>query len=108
MGEIESMTVITDFITRAEIDSSIDTTPKSSTEKREPVSESNYCSECVGWGGSIMILTAYIGTFSNKIELCLNIVGAIGLLVICWKKKAYQPIFLNTAWIVGSIYNFES
>ena len=73
-----------------------------------PSKKKDYCLECVGWCGSIMILIAYVGSFTDLIEFWLNILGSVGLLVICWRKRAYQPVFLNSAWIVGSIYNFES
>ena len=73
-----------------------------------PSKKKAYCLECVGWCGSIMILIAYVGSFTDLIEFWLNILGSVGLLVICWRKRAYQPMFLNSAWIVGSIYNFSS
>ncbi len=65
-------------------------------------------SEIAGWVGSSLILTAYIGTFPDMTEFWLNIIGSAGLLLICWRKRAYQPMFLNSAWIVGSIYNLKS
>ena len=65
-------------------------------------------SEMIGWIGSSFILTAYVGSFDDMAEFWLNIVGSIGLLVICWRKRAYQPVFLNSAWIVGSIYKFKT
>lgn len=82
-------------------------TPTNTIDKG-PLKKTDYCLECVGWCGSIMILTAYIGSFTDLIEFWLNTLGSIGLLVICWRKRAYQPMFLNSAWIVGSIYNFSS
>jgi len=64
--------------------------------------------EIAGWVGSSLILTAYVGTLPVMTEFWLNIIGSAGLLLICWRKRAYQPIFLNSAWIVGSIYNLKS
>ena len=65
------------------------------------------CCEIMGWVGSSLILTAYIGTFSDITEFWLNVAGSAGLILICWRKKTYQPLFLNVAWIVGSIYNLK-
>lgn len=65
-----------------------------------------YTSESVAWIGSVLILTAYIGSLERTTNFIFNTVGATGVLIICVKKRAFQPILLNTAWIIGSCYKY--
>ena len=61
-----------------------------------------------GWLSLIAILLAYIlNTFLphlNKIiAIILNIFGSFFMLIICYKKKNWQPTILNFIWLVISI-----
>ena len=62
--------------------------------------------EISGWLGCCAILASYVGKgrFEETLDATLNIGGA--LLVSCIPKKAWQPIFVNSVWIIATIYNF--
>ena len=64
--------------------------------------------EIVGWGGSILIFVVYINPFDDVINLSFNIIGSLGLIVPCINKRAYQPIVINAAWVIGSFYKYFS
>ena len=64
--------------------------------------------EIVGWGGSILIFVVYINPFDDVINLSFNIIGSLGLIVPCINKRAYQPMVINVAWIIGSFYKYFS
>ena len=64
--------------------------------------------EIVGWGGSILILVVYINPLDDAINLSFNIIGSLGLILPCINKKAYQPMVINVAWIIGSFYKYFS
>ncbi|MBP9718948.1 MAG: hypothetical protein KBD46_00600 [Candidatus Levybacteria bacterium] len=58
----------------------------------------------IGWLGAIATLTAY---FLVSFEIVspkdlryqiLNLAGAIGLGIICYFKKTYQPMTVNIIW----------
>lgn len=58
----------------------------------------------IGWFGAIATLTAY---FLVSFEIVspkdlryqiLNLTGAIGLGIICYYKKTYQPMTVNIIW----------
>ncbi|MES2953050.1 MAG: hypothetical protein V4674_00635 [Patescibacteria group bacterium] len=60
--------------------------------------------ETFGWIGAMCILGAYalvsmgkIGSGSLSFQL-LNFVGALGVTLVSWKKRAYQPAIPNLAW----------
>ena len=65
-----------------------------------------YIIECIGWVGSALILVAYIGNLERTTNFIFNFVGSTGVLIVCIKKKAFQPILLNAAWIIGSFYKY--
>ena len=56
-----------------------------------------------------MILVAYfLMTFSfispqGLIYQSLNIIGSFGIVLITWKRKDYQPMFLNVVWMIIAI-----
>jgi hypothetical protein len=57
----------------------------------------------LGWTGSISILSAYGMSTHNltknkKLIDMMNIYGAFTVGLICYKKKAWQPFILETAW----------
>lgn len=60
----------------------------------------------VGWYGAFATLGAYflisfgiLGPMDLKYQL-LNLSGAIGLAIICFYKKTYQPLFVNIIWSI--------
>lgn len=66
--------------------------------------------EIFGWYGTIAIISAYFlnsfGVLSSADVLyqLLNISGAIGIVLISFKKQAYQPMILNIIWtIIGTL-----
>ena len=60
--------------------------------------------EIIGWIGTGLILTAYaLGSFriieiSSLVYQIMNLLGAMGVMYISFKKKTYQPGFLNLVW----------
>lgn len=78
-------------------------------DRESPLAETKYKKyiiEGVAWFGSALILTAYIGSLERTTYLLFNTLGAAGVLGVCIKKQAIQPIVLNTAWIIGSCYKY--
>ena len=75
---------------------------------------SNYCLfiphsyylESAAWGGSILVLMAYIGEFPKLTEFLMNTIGSSAIFCICVRKKAYQPMVLNAIWAIGSFYKY--
>lgn len=63
----------------------------------------------LGWYGAFATLTAYflvsIG-YVHARELpyqILNLTGAIGLGIVCYYKRTYQPLFVNIIWALIAI-----
>ena len=65
-----------------------------------------YAIEGIAWVGSGLILTAYIYPLDLETDFIFNLIGAASLLGVCMKKKAFQPMVLNTAWIIGGFYKY--
>lgn len=70
--------------------------------------------EIAGWYGTIAIIGAYALASFNIISSqslsyqILNITGALGLILVSWKKKVYQSVVLNIIWTfigLAAIYN---
>lgn len=66
--------------------------------------------EIEGWYGTVAILAAYaltsFGVISTQSYLyqILNVTGAIGIVIISLRKKAYQPAVLNIIWtLIGLV-----
>ena len=65
--------------------------------------------EIIGWYGTVAIVSAYallsFGAMASNsiIYQLLNATGALGILYISFKKKAYQPGILNIIWTVIAI-----
>lgn len=65
-----------------------------------------YIEEIVGWYGTVAIVVAYAMTSfgvlatSSLIYQILNGTGALGIVYISLKKKAYQPGVLNIIWAI--------
>ena len=65
-----------------------------------------YIIEGLAWTGSILILTAYISSLERTTDFLFNTLGAAGVIGVCIKKRAFQPIVLNAAWIIGGCYKY--
>ncbi|PIR74659.1 MAG: transporter [Candidatus Magasanikbacteria bacterium CG10_big_fil_rev_8_21_14_0_10_47_10] len=65
-----------------------------------------FLNEIIGWYGTVAIITAYallsFDFLSAKSLLyqILNATGALGIVYISFRKKAYQPGVLNIVWAV--------
>ena len=65
--------------------------------------------EIIGWYGAIAIILAYallsfnIIVSKSIVYQLLNATGAIGIVYISFKKKAYQPGVLNIIWTIIAI-----
>lgn len=65
--------------------------------------------EIIGWYGTIAIVSAYallsfgVLVSDNIVYQLLNATGAIGIVYISLKKKAYQPGVLNIIWMIIAI-----
>ena len=77
---------------------------------RESQSEENkyqkYIIEGFAWFGSVLIWTAYVSSLERTTDFLFNTLGAAGVIVVCIKKRAFQPIVLNAAWIIGGCYKY--
>lgn len=63
----------------------------------------------LGWYGAFATLTAYLlvslGVLHGR-DLSyqlLNLTGALGLATICYFKRTYQPLFVNTVWALIAV-----
>ena len=62
--------------------------------------------EGLGWYGTAAVLGAYALSSSDRLDLVggklgyqvLNTTGAMGVALVCWKRKTYQPLVINVAW----------
>ena len=58
----------------------------------------------IGWYGAIAVLGGYVlisFAVLQPLDLTyqlLNLSGSIGLGLICWYKRTYQPLFVNIIW----------
>ena len=65
--------------------------------------------EMFGWIGMLFILIAYAGvSFSlfdsgSVLFQSMNLVGALGVGMVSFYKKAYQPAMLNVVWGIIAI-----
>ncbi|MDB5265359.1 MAG: echA1 [Parcubacteria group bacterium] len=65
--------------------------------------------EAVGWYGTIAIVLAYaLVSFSvlpatDLWYQVLNGTGAVGIVIVSFYKKAYQPGILNIVWVVIAV-----
>ncbi|MEI8223966.1 MAG: hypothetical protein WCG20_02475 [bacterium] len=65
--------------------------------------------EGFGWYGTIAILSAY-GLVSFSVlqptdiwYQVLNGTGALGIVTVAFSKKDYQPVVLNTVWVLIAV-----
>lgn len=62
--------------------------------------------ELIGWYGAFAVLLAYalasFGMIATKglPYQFLNLTGSFGIIVVSFRKKAYQPIALNIIWML--------
>ena len=65
--------------------------------------------EIIGWYGTAVIVSAYallsfgVLASDSSIYQLLNASGAIGIVYISFKKKAYQPGVLNIIWTIIAV-----
>jgi len=57
----------------------------------------------LGWYGTVAILAAYALSSFDLLEKgipyqLLNLTGAAGVGLVCWVKRAWQPLGLEVAW----------
>ncbi len=62
--------------------------------------------ELFGWFGAFIIVGTYALVSFSFLEptgmwyQVLNVVGALGIVAVSFRKKAYQPAVLNVIWAV--------
>ena len=62
--------------------------------------------ETIGWVGMAMILTAYalanfhILSVDSITYQLLNIIGSLGIILVSYLRRNYQPMVLNIVWII--------
>lgn len=62
--------------------------------------------EIAGWYGTLAILGAYalssFGVLANTslVYQLLNFTGALGVAVVCWRKRTWQAFWLEAVWAV--------
>lgn len=60
--------------------------------------------ETAGWYGAAAVLSAYaLNSFGfiaahGVAYQALNASGALGIVLVSWSRKAYQPLALNAVW----------
>jgi hypothetical protein len=65
--------------------------------------------EGFGWYGAVAILAAYfLNSFGvighdSVVYQGLNVTGAIGIVLVSYAKRAYQPMALNAIWTLIGI-----
>lgn len=65
--------------------------------------------QIIGWIGMVLILVAYflvsfdIVTVHNIWFQLLNIVGSLGLALVAFGRRDWQPMVLNIIWILIAI-----
>lgn len=70
----------------------------------------NKLAELVGWAGTILIILTYasvsFGVISanSVIYQVLNFAAALGIFIVCWVKKAYQPVVTNLFWMAIAFF----
>ena len=70
----------------------------------QKVQKNNLLINIVGWYGAVATLSAYFlisAGFVHGKDLSyqlLNFSGAIGLAIICYHKRTYQPLVVNIIW----------
>lgn len=80
------------------------------SSKASPVKDkTNVLYEIVGWYGTVAIMGAYASNSFGVLDATnlwyqvLNGTGAVGIVLISLKKRAYQPAALNAIWTVIAV-----
>lgn len=65
--------------------------------------------ELFGWYGAVAIVTGYALVSFDQLDpssltyQLLNATGALGVLVVSYYKRVYQPVMINIVWLVVAI-----
>ena len=77
--------------------------------KKKIETKPHFLIELYGWYGAVAIVAAY-GLISFEIikpedlvYQLLNLSGSVGILLASLQKKDYQPVLLNTFWILIAV-----
>ncbi len=59
----------------------------------------------LGWYGTLAIVGAYLASSLDWMEQgtlyqLLNISGAIGVGLVCWRRRAWQALTLEVVWVL--------
>lgn len=63
----------------------------------------------LGWVGAAAVLAAYALTSLETASpthapvIALNVAGAAGIALASWKRRAYQSVLVNVAWLLIGI-----
>lgn len=74
-------------------------------------SRENFWIETLGWLGITAILLAYGLLVIGVLEAhgvwypVINGFGSLGVLILSWYKRAFQPFVLNLVWLGISVYS---
>ena len=69
-----------------------------------------YLIEIVGWGGAVLLLSAYLLLTMNKISPqsnlyhWLNLLAGAGIVVNSGWNGAYPSVFINVVWMAIGLY----
>lgn len=68
----------------------------------------NFWIDVLGWVGSLEVILAYALNALEILEvgflyLFLNASGALFLSMVCYRKRAWQPLSLNVVWTVVGV-----
>lgn len=64
--------------------------------------------DVLGWYGTSAIVFAYFASSHGWLEQgvtyqLLNLTGAIGVGLVCWRKRAWQPLSLEVVWALVAL-----
>lgn len=65
--------------------------------------------EILGWYGTLAIMSAYFANSFGILDAqavayqALNASGALGIVLVSYVKRAYQPMILNVMWFLIGI-----
>lgn len=60
--------------------------------------------EVFGWYGTVAILVAYAMVAwgwlaaTSLVAISLNLTGAVGIVVVTFSKRSWQPLVINSVW----------
>ena len=63
--------------------------------------------EISAWVGGGLLVTAYIKDDEYGLEnFVFNTIGSTTLVMVGYKKKAFQSMIINSIWLVGGFYKY--